>query len=157
VKVPLLATTILLVFVGFTHGTGTGNVTTTTIQTLNGQIFKITGAFTVTITQIGLGQNDIAATTSCTWGAPSGACYMNHQFVGNWTLFMNLQLNAGFVPATATNYLFSVIGNLAASSMLFSVPPAPTTSAPSTMLIILDLGTQTLPSTTVIQITVSAV
>jgi hypothetical protein len=144
-----------MVFVGFTHGAGTGNVTTTTIQTLNGQIFKITGAFTVIFTQIGLGQNDIASTTSCTWGNPSGACYMDHQFVGNWTLIVNLQLNSGFVPATATSYLIAVNTSVFAASMGFSVPPAPTTTAPSTMLIFLDLGTQTLPSTTVIQITVS--
>jgi hypothetical protein len=153
-KVPLLAATILLLMVSFTHGAGTGPLTTTTYQTLAGAIFKITGAFTVTQTQLSFYGANIPATTSCTWGVtPSGQCFMNRIFAGNWSVIVILQLNPGFVPTSPTSYTIKIFaGQFGFTSMTFSVPS--TATAPSPMEFPMDLGTSTLPSLTAFQIQV---
>lgn len=157
-KIPLFTAIILLLLVGFTSATATAPVTTTTVQTLAGAIFKITGAFTVIAAGYApQGATSSTGTNPCTWvsnappgPSPAGVC-TTATVTGNWALEVNMQLNSGFVAGTYT-ILESVVG-ISGIPMSFSVP---STATPGSVLsFVFDLATTTLPATTVITVIVS--
>jgi hypothetical protein len=153
-KIPISIATVLILLVAFSSaaGVGSGPITTTTVQTINGLVFKITGAFTVAGTSYSPVVNNVAPTASCNWvTSPSCNTALG---AGNWQF--NVILNLNTVPTIATTYTIqyaSTTGGVAASSIQFSVPT--TAMIPSGQIFSFDTGLTTLPSTSVVTITVA--
>ena len=145
----------ILLLVGFARAlTPTAPTSVSTIQSLNGAVFSITGAFSLasfSATSFLPGvQTGPATPANCVWGA-TGSC-STATTVGDWTLQLTLILNT--VPGTATSYTITLVSNAFSQTFLtFSVPTSATSG--SNMGFLIDLRTNTLVSTTAITIIVS--
>jgi hypothetical protein len=150
-KVPIFITAVLILLVGLASaaGTGSGPVISTTVQTINGLVFKITGAFTVTLAAFQPLSGGPASAQPYPWFG--GECTAATT-AGDWGLFVNLQLNT--LPTALTTYTITVFGNqgFGLNSLTFSVPTTATVGTATAFQF--DLNTSTLPGTSTILITV---
>ena len=153
-KIPISIATVLILLVAFSSaaGVGSGPITTTTVQTINGLVFKITGAFTVAVvTFIPIPVDNSGSIQPCTWGAVTGGVCRTPMVTSDWELAVNLQLNT--VPVASTTYTITAQGSILTSPLSFSVPP--TATANSIQQFNFDIGTSTLPGAISVVIVVS--
>ena len=152
-RIPLFIGTVLVLLVGFASvtGMGTGPVNTFTVQTINGIIFKITGAFTVTgLSFFPISDTTPATTQPCGWPASCSTSLT----AGDWRFGVGLTLNT--VPGALTTYTISlccfVVGQSPFQNLQFQVPITATANSEASFYF--ETGTTNLPSTTVILIQV---
>jgi hypothetical protein len=147
-KIPLLVAAGLLLVMGFVHATGSAPVTPNTVQSLNGYILHITGAFTVeSTTFIPTAVDSPATPVSCVWLASTGCS--TAQTSGDWVFLVHLVLNNP--PTMTTTYSITVYGSFTSSSISFSVPSG---LVPSGMNFAFDTSRTTLLDPTVITVIV---
>ncbi len=151
-KLPLFAITALLVtMIGSSYAATTAPVQVNPVQTMNGVVTKITGAFSVVVTgYFPIGSDSPATPPPCTWTS-GGGCF-GALTTGDWNVLVTLKLNTP--PLTATNYNLNVnILTVFSTSMAISVPSGAT--AGSQMSFLFDTGTATLSSPIVLLVTVT--
>jgi hypothetical protein len=124
-RIPLIAATAMLLFIGFASATQTAPLTFNNIQELNGQIFKINGGFTFVVAGFHAAGANATATNSCSWtstnfsGVNAPVCTTNLT-AGDWIYEVIMRLNT--VPPVNTPYTMLVHMNAISNAIFFNVP-----------------------------------
>jgi hypothetical protein len=124
-RIPVFAATVMLLFVGLASATQTAPLTFNNIQELNGQIFRITGAFTFAVAGFHGAGSNATATSPCSWtstnlnGVNAPLCN-TAETQGDWIYEVIMRLNT--VPHVDTPYTMLVHMNAISGAIFFDVP-----------------------------------
>ena len=125
-RLPLVVATVALLFVGLASATNTtAPVSFNTIQELNGQVFRITGAFQFIVAGFHAAGANANATSPCIWTSTTNngnfapTCNTSEN-AGDWVYEVIIQLN--LVPKTNTTYNMLVHMNSISNGISFTVP-----------------------------------
>lgn len=160
-NIPLVSVAVLLLMVGLTSATTTSPITTANIQTLNGFILRISGAFNVTNVAFDPVPGSSSATAPCNFGSVLCTTALN---AGDWSVLVILQLNNA--PVVTTSYTISLCTIACAQfltpsgqfvggpSISFSVSPSVSPGPTTRSVFQFDTGSSNLGSSAVYTIIV---